>query len=160
MASLYDASSAFIYGVAMRMLSDAADAEEVALDVYKYVWANASSYDPSRGRVLAWLVMLTRSRCLDRLRSRQARQFAEQPLSPHSGVAWPDPIGARRADRVEDALRRLPPEQAEVLRLAYFMGLSQSELVERTGLPLGTIKTRLRLGLAKLRDLLHDWRPY
>ena len=159
LAGLYDASSSIVFGVAVRMLNDRADAEEVALDVYKYVWRSAASFDGSRGSVAAWLIMLVRSRCVDRIRTRESRGRAEQPARPQSSIAPPDPVLAKQAAEVRKSLAALPPEQAALVEMAYLSGYSHSELAEKTGLPLGTIKTRLRLGLTRLRDLLRDWKP-
>jgi RNA polymerase sigma-70 factor (ECF subfamily) len=159
LASLYDASSSMVFGMALRMLDDRADAEEVALDVYKHVWRNAASWDGSRGTVIAWLIMLVRSRCVDRIRSRESRQRAEEPARQEATVTHSDPLLAHQSGVIRKALASLPPEQAELVQLAYFSGFSHSELAERTGLPLGTIKTRLRLALVRLRDLLKEWKP-
>ena len=159
LAALYDASSPVVFGLALRMLGDRSDAEEVALDVYKYVWRSAGSFDGSRGTVAAWLIMLVRSRCVDRIRSRESRERAEKPARRPLTAPPPDPLVVQQATEIRRALSSLPPEQAELIDLAYFSGFSHSELAERTGLPLGTIKTRLRLGLGRLRDLLKDWKP-
>src|SRR5687767_10513396 len=147
LAALYDASSSLVFGVAVRMLNDRADAEEVALDVYKYVWQTAGTYDGSRGTVAAWLMMLVRSRSVDRMRSRQSRERAEQPVRQNAAVPHPDSLAAHQASEIRKAMAALPSEHAQLLELAYFSGFSHSELAERTGLPLGTVKTRLRLGL-------------
>jgi RNA polymerase sigma-70 factor (ECF subfamily) len=159
LAALYDASSSVVFGVAVRMLNDRADAEEVALDVYKYVWRTAGTYDGSRGSVAAWLIMLVRSRCVDRMRTRESRERAEAPIRRQPVVSQPDSVAANQASGVRKAMASLPSDQAELLELAYFAGYSHSELAERTGLPLGTVKTRLRLGLSRLRDLLKEWKP-
>ena len=159
LASLYDASSSVVFGLALRMLGDRSDAEEVALDVYKYVWRSITSFDGTRGTVAAWLIMLVRSRCVDKIRSRESRERAEEPVRRQLTVPAPDPLIAHQSAVIRRALDSLPPEQAELIDLAYFSGFSHSELAERTGLPLGTIKTRLRLGLGRLRDLLKDWKP-
>jgi RNA polymerase sigma-70 factor (ECF subfamily) len=159
LAALYDASSSVLFGLALRMLGDRGDAEEVALDVYKYVWRSAASFDGARGTVAAWLIMLVRSRCVDRIRLRDSRERAEEPARQRRTVSPPDPVEAHQAAEIRRSLSTLPPEQAELIELAYFSGFSHSELAERTGLPLGTIKTRLRLGMARLRDLLKDWKP-
>jgi RNA polymerase sigma-70 factor (ECF subfamily) len=159
LAALYDASSSVVFGLALRMLGDRNDAEEVALDVYKYVWRSAGAFDGARGTVAAWLIMLVRSRCVDRIRFRESRERAEETARQPRTVPPPDPVVAQQAAEIRHALECLPPEQAELIDLAYFSGFSHSELAERTGLPLGTIKTRLRLGLGRLRDLLKDWKP-
>jgi RNA polymerase sigma-70 factor (ECF subfamily) len=104
---------------------------------------------------MAWLVMLTRSRCLDRIRSRDARKRAEDPIRQESPLAFsPDPVAQDEALRVRQALAELPREQRQLIELAYFSGLSQSELADRLQIPLGTVKTRMRLALSRLRNLL------
>lgn len=159
-AQLYDAASAAVYGFAIRTLGDSADAEEIALDVFRHVWQRAASWDASRGSVLAWLLMLTRSRCLDRLRNREARRRAEEPARQQPVTGEMDPAQWQRAQRVRAALAQLPSEQRELIEMACFEGLSQSELAERTGTPLGTVKTRIRLGMARLRNLLRELDSY
>lgn len=156
LAALYDQTSTAVYGLAARILTDTADAEEIVVDVYRHVWQSAGSWDRSRGTVLAWLLMLTRSRCLDRLRARESRRRAEEPARQQPVVGELDPAAMDRAERVRRALAELPPEQKMLIELAWFEGLSQSELAERTGSPLGTVKTRIRLGMSRLRNLLKE----
>ena len=149
-----------MYGLALRILGDVADAEEITLDVFTQVWKSASKFDPGRGSALAWLVMLTRSRSIDRLRSRADRDVRELPIAdsrqPRDISNLPDENSFIRQQRmmVETALGGLTPEQRELIELAFFSGLTHSELALRTGLPLGTVKTRIRLGIIKLRELL------
>jgi RNA polymerase sigma-70 factor (ECF subfamily) len=157
LAALYDESSSLAYSLAMRLLGDTADAEEVTLDVYTQVWRTAASYDRARGSVVSWLVTLARSRAIDRLRSRANRTQREQPIlefsdfeavtaSPEQQVAF-----SQRSQRVRAAMASLAPEQSEALQLAFFSGLSHSELAKRLGQPLGTVKSRIRSGMMKLR---------
>ena len=155
LGSLYDDTNRLVYGSAMRILRDQADAEEVTLDVYMQIWRNASSFDRQRGSVIAWLMTLTRSRAIDRLRSGNVRSRYEQPVEGVDQIASaaPQPVfGLERA--VQIALNSLAPEQREAIQLAYYSGYSHSELAERLGEPLGTVKTRIRLGMMKLRSLL------
>lgn len=158
--ALYDQTSSLVYGLAMRIIGDVADAEEITLDVYTQVWRTASSFDPGRGSALAWLVMLTRSRAIDRLRSRADRDgretFIADGWQPRDRSDLPDQASFMRQQRVmvETALAGLSPEQRELIKLAFFRGLTHAELAVRTGLPLGTVKTRIRLGIIKLRELL------
>jgi len=159
LASLYDETCSLVYGIALRILRNEADAEEITSDVYSQVWRNASSFDGTRGSVNAWLTMLARSRSIDRLRSR-ARARKEETLDlavnvPCAGetperASW---LGQQRSI-VRRALETLSPEQREAIELAYFSGLTQTELAERLQQPLGTIKTRIRLGMIKLRERL------
>jgi RNA polymerase sigma-70 factor (ECF subfamily) len=159
LGSLYDETCSLVYGIALRVLRNEADAEEVTSDVYSQVWKSASTFDSARGSVNAWLTTLARSRSIDRLRARVRTQKEEalETISnvPSSGetpesASW---LGQQRA-KVRAALQSLSPEQREVIELAYFSGLTQSELAERLQQPLGTIKTRIRLGMIKLRERL------
>lgn len=158
--ALYDETSPLVYGLAMRMLANVQDAEEVTLDVYGQVWRTARTFSEDRGTVTAWLMTLARSRSLDRIRSRASRQGPLEPLPEQfelpSLSADPEEVSAAAQQRqiVLNALNQLPPEQRRALELAYFHGFSHSELAERLGEPLGTVKTRIRLGMLKLRELL------
>ncbi len=161
LSRLYDRYARVLYTLAYRILGSAEEAEEVVLDVFSKVWINATTYDPSRGRVDHWLFMMARSRALDRLRSRQRRdrvvdvstqQAQVEPIS--TPLPEEDLVIQERRDRVQGALAQIPAEQRTVIELAYFSGLSQSEIATQTGLSLGTVKTRTRLGLTKLRTLL------
>jgi RNA polymerase sigma-70 factor (ECF subfamily) len=160
LATLYDATSRLVYGLALRILGDPADAEEVTLDVYTQAWRQVGRYDASRGDALTWLLTLTRSRAIDRLRSRAGSRKREQALDTAAELATegPDPESqsayAERARRVRGALSVLSPEQRQVIELAYFEGLTHVEIAERIAQPLGTAKSRIRLGMAKLRDAL------
>jgi RNA polymerase sigma-70 factor (ECF subfamily) len=163
LGSLYDESSSLVYSLALRVLGNEADAEEVTLDVYTQVWRRAAGYDPERGSVTAWLVTIARSRAIDKVRSRVGRAGLEQPLEvcgeARTNTADPEQHTAmnQQRRRVLAALDKLGPEQRSALELAYFSGLSHSELAARLGLPLGTVKTRIRLGMMKLRELLVDY---
>lgn len=159
-AVLYDQSCRLVYSLILRIVRNAADAEEVTLDVYTQVWNNAQDFDGSRGTVSAWLVMLARSRAIDRLRSRRTYQQHEAPgaevfdcassaLSPEGQAEETE-----RRRRVIAALQSLSADQREVLMLAFFQGLTHSELAERLDQPLGTVKTRIRTGMIKLREQL------
>jgi RNA polymerase sigma-70 factor (ECF subfamily) len=162
MAALYEGTKSMVYGLALRMLINPADAEEVALDVYTQVWRSARSFDGQRGTVTAWLMLLTKSRAIDRLRARgnrernteplpAAREFAAETQTPEQASA----LGEKRAI-VLRALQRLPSEQGKLLELAYFSDLTHTELAAMLGEPLGTVKTRIRLGMIRLRELLRD----
>ncbi|XGV95774.1 MAG: sigma-70 family RNA polymerase sigma factor [Leptolyngbya sp. BL-A-14] len=165
LAELYDRYARVLYSVAFKSLRSAEESEEVVLDVFAQVWRTAARYDVAKGRVDSWLFMMTRSRVLDRLRSLQrttkvtlaSENLAEiQTTTP--GV---DPIEnvllSERRDRVLAALSQLPEEQRQVIELAYYKGLTQSEIAAQTNLSLGTVKTRIRLGLNKLRTALGNW---
>ena len=161
LSELYDATSRLIYGLVLRILSDAATAEEVLLDVYSQVWRQAGSYDYERGSPLAWLTTMARSRAIDRLRSGKQEQQRKEPLETAHGEAasGDDPeeatVLSERRKLVRSALNSLTHEQREVIELAYYSGLSHSEIAARLGQPLGTVKTRTRMGMIKLRELLY-----
>jgi RNA polymerase sigma-70 factor (ECF subfamily) len=160
LAALYDRHARAIYSLAIRILSDAAEAEDVVQDVFTQAWRQASRYDAARAPVAAWLMIITRARALDRLRRRRSRIVATEidESTPHPRD--PDQsqealaITAEQADRLRGALVALPNGQRTAIELAYFQGLSQSDIAERLQQPLGTIKTRIRTGLQKLREAM------
>jgi RNA polymerase sigma-70 factor (ECF subfamily) len=163
LSSLYDRSSRLIFGLLLRILNDSGLAEEVLLDVYMQVWRQAGKYDRLRGKPLAWLVTIARSRAIDRLRSMRQEEMRKESLDAAGGqavaltTAFEDPTVAPERQRlVRGALDSLPPEQRQVIEMAYYLGLSHSEIAARLGQPLGTIKTRTRLGMMKLREQLRD----
>lgn len=163
LAVLYDESVSLVYRVALRVLGDPADAEEVSIDVYHQVWRTAPSYNGSRGSVAAWLVTLARSRAIDRVRSRAARTRSEEPIRPHidARAATPGPeetsVASQRRARVQVALAALSPDQREAIELAFFSGFTHSELADRLGQPLGTVKTRIRSAMIRLREQLGEY---
>jgi RNA polymerase sigma-70 factor (ECF subfamily) len=142
--------------VAERILANKADAEEVAADVLWQAWRDASRFDRSRGSVGAWLMMIARSRAIDRLRSRKARERPDEDVEAlgHADDPSGEIHGAERKRKVAAVLAELKDGEREVLELAYFSDLSQSEIAQRTGLPLGTVKSRMRAAMIKLRDAL------
>jgi RNA polymerase sigma-70 factor (ECF subfamily) len=159
LASLYDATSRTVYGLLLRILSDPSSAEEVLLDVYAQVWRQAASYSPERGRPLAWLTTIARSRAIDRVRRTRQEQQREAPLDEAIRSAGGESVeeGVRAGEVravIRAALDGLAPEQREVIELAYYGGMSHSEIAAARGLPLGTVKTRTRLGLMRLREVL------
>lgn len=160
LAQLYDSTSRLLFGLLLRILGNPATAEEVLLDVYTQVWRQAASYDRSRGAPLAWLMTIGRSRAIDRIRSTRLDQQKSEPLEAVAGeaTAGDNPeeasVIAERRTLVRAALESLSPEQRQVIELAYYSGLSHSEIASKLQQPLGTVKTRTRLGMMKLRDLL------
>ncbi|HEY7543343.1 MAG TPA: sigma-70 family RNA polymerase sigma factor [Blastocatellia bacterium] len=160
LAALYDATNRVVFGLVLRILSDRSTAEEVLLDVYTQVWRQAALYDRKRGAPLAWLMTIARSRAIDRFRSgrmdQQSREslddlghLSSNSLNPEENTAL-----SERQRLVRSALNTLSAEQREVIELAYYGGLSHSEIALRLGQPLGTVKTRTRLGMMKLREAL------
>lgn len=148
-----------IYGSALRILKRPEDAEEVVCDVLLRAWRKADTFDPARGSLLAWLLVMTRSAALDRLRAvAYAAGEAQESLPMRDFVDSREPVTDpernQRQDRLQQAMSCLPEPQRRVLELAYFEGLSQSEIAARTGEPLGTVKTRTRLAMQRMRDLL------
>lgn len=161
MSMLYDATNRLVYGLVLRILSDPGTAEEVVLDVYMQVWRQATTFDEGRGGPLAWLTTVARSRAIDRLRSGKQRQNREEPLERagnHSSTSdvEGDAVASEMRARVRSALDQLSPEQRDVIELAYYSGMSHSEIALKLAQPLGTVKTRIRLGMIKLRETLED----
>jgi RNA polymerase sigma-70 factor (ECF subfamily) len=157
---LYDETSSIVYGFALRVLNNQADAEEVVLDVYQQVWNSRRNFDAQRGSVRAWLTMLTRSRAIDRLRASGTREKREssmqegwEPLS-FEPVPETETILQEERQLVRHALTKLTAEEREAIELAFFRGLTHVEVAEAVGAPLGTIKTRIRSGLRKMREPL------
>ncbi|MCP3099420.1 sigma-70 family RNA polymerase sigma factor [Myxococcus sp. K15C18031901] len=163
MREVYARCGARAFAVTLRLLPSRADAEEVLQEAFLEVWRRARDFDPARGGLETWVTTIARTRAIDRLRSlgtvsRLVEGAARQPPPVSATPTAPDEAASLGQDRarVRVALRRLPAEQREVVELAYFEGLSQREIAERTGDPLGTVKTRARLALEKLADLLGE----
>jgi RNA polymerase sigma-70 factor (ECF subfamily) len=159
LAALYDRHSRAVYSLALRVLGDTNEAEEVVQDVFAQAWRQAARYDTSRGAVVAWLLVMTRSRAIDRLRARRGLQplagdseHALDVLSDPAAGPEREALTAEARSRVRQALEQLPFVQRLAIELAFFEGLTHVEIAERLELPLGTIKTRIRLGLMKLKD--------
>lgn len=163
MAEVYDATAPWIYGLCVKLLKDRAAADDVTAETYFKAWQSARDFDPSRGNVLAWLTTIARSRALDRLRSHARRQSLmesyagdQPPKEPSACEEHPEQLIAGKQARslINGALAELPAEQRRIVELSYFSGLSQSEIAQAIGQPLGTVKSRTRLAMTKLRDAL------
>lgn len=158
-ASLYDRYSAILLGLLLRILHRRSEAEDVLQEVFLQVWQKAADFDEQRGRAFTWLVTLARSRAIDRLRSVESRDRtvvrAAQETTETIVEADQEAIKSQEGHVIRAALAEIPAEQQRTLMLAYFEGLTQSEIAARLGEPLGTIKTRTRSGLIKLREMLH-----
>lgn len=155
----YDAYASLVFTFALRLLRERAAAEDLLQEVFLQVWRDAPNYSAERGSPEAWLVMMTRSRAIDRLRSMRRRDRSFVPMEARSGKTHDAVVesGAPAAEAritVNTALARLSESQRKVLELAYFDGLSQTEIAEQTHEPLGTIKTRMRAALHRLRELV------
>jgi RNA polymerase sigma-70 factor (ECF subfamily) len=164
---LYDRHSSTLYALLLRILANPDDAQEVLQETFVKAWTNAKMFDAVRGSDVAWLISIARSRGIDRLRSRRIRGDREdeagRELSSSFGfvekrTGADDAIQSEERSAVRYALAQLPEPQRVALALAYFEGLSQSEIAEKLGEPLGTIKTRMQLGMKKLRESLKAFR--
>jgi RNA polymerase sigma-70 factor, ECF subfamily len=151
MGALYDRYSPVVYAVALRVLGDTGAAEDVLQDVFMQLWRNPGAFDSSRGSLGAWLAVITRNRAIDALRKRRPENDIEDVVIS----VEPDMAGeadrARVGEKVRAALGGMPDAQRKALELAYYEGLTHSEIAAKTGEPLGTIKTRIRAGLMTLR---------
>jgi RNA polymerase sigma-70 factor (ECF subfamily) len=158
---LYDNNASKIMGLALRILRAPREAEDVVQETFVEVWRRSREYSPSRGGVTTWLLTIARTRSIDRLRSRDAAARASTAAASEPAPASPTPPlealeQRQRRERLSAALSELPEEQRAVLALAYFEGLTHREIAARTGDPLGTVKTRVRLGMEKLAAVLAD----
>lgn len=158
LARLYDQYRVILFGLLVRILNSREEAEDGLQDVFIQVWRRAADFDEKRGRPFTWLVTLARSRAIDRLRQLGARQrlatgaAENQPEEVSDALA--DTFRSEQKEIVKRALAQLPQEQRHALTLAYYDGLTQSEIASHLGTPLGTVKTRMRSGMNKLRELL------
>ncbi|MEW5717815.1 MAG: sigma-70 family RNA polymerase sigma factor [Chloroflexota bacterium] len=160
MTALYDRYARLVYSLALRMLSDRAAAEEVVQEVFVKVWQRAREFDAQRGKFSAWLTGIAHHHAIDELRRRRARPVASDDEDALANVAAVDPTPDDAAQtslerrRIVDALQEIPAEQRRCIEMAYFEGYTQEEISERLSEPLGTVKTRMRLGMQKLKVLL------
>lgn len=163
LSTLYDRYARLIYSFVWKMLNSVEESEEIVLDVFSQVWQTAKTYNTKRGRVDSWLFMMARSRTLDRLRSKQRKtknlsishETDRLKLASNHTLPEEDLLIKERRDRIVAALAEIPSEQRDAIELAYFQGLTQKEIADKTGVSLGTVKTRIRLALTKLKSILH-----
>ncbi|HSE25383.1 MAG TPA: sigma-70 family RNA polymerase sigma factor [Pyrinomonadaceae bacterium] len=157
-SQLYDRYRVVLFGLLVRILNNREEAEDVLQELFLQVWHRAGDYDPNRGRPFTWLVTLARSRAIDRLRSVASRERvaneSAREVTEEVSDAVADAVRSEQRGIVTSALSQLPEEQQKALVLAYFDGLTQSEIADRLGAPLGTVKTRMRAGMMKLREVL------
>ncbi len=156
LALLYDQYGSAVYSLALRVVLNRAVAEEVTQDTFLKVWNGAENWDAAQGRLSSWLLTIARYTAIDRLR-REKRQPTQVQLEPLSDILedhqqdW-----QHRGHMLRSLLEELPPEQAQIIELAFFQGMTHSRMAEVLQLPLGTVKTRLRLGLQKLKEMVGD----
>jgi RNA polymerase sigma-70 factor (ECF subfamily) len=164
---LYDRYSAIVYATALRMLGNIELAEEIVQEAFWRVWQRCGSFSSGRGQVASWIFGIAHNLCIDELRRQRVRPVAARGAEVEPELlAFPDQradvaglaMARERQRLIRSALAQIPSEQREAIELAYFGGLSQSEIAEKLEIPLGTIKTRIRMGLSKLRDLLQAGR--
>jgi RNA polymerase sigma-70 factor (ECF subfamily) len=165
-SQLYDRSSTLLFTLAVRILGNREEAAELLQDVYLEVWRKVSRYDVGRGTPVAWLITLTKSRAIDRLRARASRGYrATRAQIDDTAAQVADPGPSPLETQAEEELRSavgaavagLPQSQQQAIELAYYEGLSHTEIATRLNQPLGTVKTRIKLGMSKLRESLQQW---
>lgn len=167
LGQLYDRYGRLAFSLAAGILGDSEAAEEVTQDVFLQIWNKAATYDPSQGKVISWLAGIARHRAIDLLRRRSARPeghaagWEEDPFAGLPAADHPEAQveGALQQQRIRQALAALPAEQRQALALAYFKGYSHQQISAELNEPLGTVKTRIRLAMQKLRLLLQDEDP-
>jgi RNA polymerase sigma-70 factor (ECF subfamily) len=164
LSELYDRYGRMVFSLAFRITGSSETAEEVTQDVFVQVWRFAEHYDPQQGKLTTWLNSVTRNRAIDILRQQNVRPEGHADSMDDDLFSFNDPAGEAavepsvelrmQQEQVRQALEQLPEEQRQALALAYFMGMTQQEIAEELNQPLGTVKTRIRLGMIKLKDLL------
>ena len=158
-AVLYDRYGGIAYGLAFRITANAATAQDVVQDAFVSLWKQAPRFDPERGQVRSWLLTIVHHRAVDAVRRRAGRPERPLPEGPEEFVATvgrPEELAEMvlDAEAVREAVRQVPEEQRRVIEMAYFMGMTHVEIAAETGAPLGTVKSRLRIGLEKMREYL------
>jgi RNA polymerase sigma-70 factor (ECF subfamily) len=151
MSELYDRYGKVVYAVALRVLQDAGGAEDVLQDVFLQLWRNPDAFDASRGSLAAWLAVISRHRSIDRLRKRRPETDIEDCVIAGGPDLRDESEHRLMIEKVRGVLAEMTPDQRNVLELAFFQGLTHTEIAEKTGEPLGTVKTRIRSGLQQLR---------
>lgn len=158
-AGLYDRYGGIAYGLAYRITNDATAAEDVVQEAFVSVWKQARRFDPERGQVRSWLLTIVHHKAVDAVRRRAGRNERALPEGPDEAIATqgrPEQLAewTLQAEAVREAVRLVPEDQRRTIELAYFMGMTHVEIAERMDVPLGTVKSRLRIGLEKMREYL------
>lgn len=159
LSEVFDLHSSVVLGLLIRILGRRSEAEEILQEVFLQIWTQADRYDPEKATPRGWMLMLARSRALDRLRRREASQRREETVADEA-IRLVRPVGTERLEaserrsRIHSALGRLTPEQRNCIELAFFEGLTHTQIAERLQAPLGTVKSRILLGMGKLRQTL------
>jgi len=156
MAALYDRYSSVVYSVALRVLGDTGAAEDILQEVFLQLWRNPGSFDASRGNLGAWLAVIARNRAIDGLRKRRPESDIEDVVLSIEPDLADEADRARAAQKLRGLLGTMPAAQRSALEMAYFEGLTHTEIAAKTGEPLGTIKTRIRAGLTTLRKAFQE----
>lgn len=162
LSDFYDQSNRLVFGMVMRIVNDRGAAEEITLDAYHQVWRQAQNFDSERGKPSSWLITIARNRAIDRLRSTKWVRQEQTPLEDVTpflaaeGTPEESTFTNEQQKRVRFALAQLKNDQRELIEIAFFAGLTHQEISDKLNLPLGTIKTRIRAGMMKLRELLED----
>jgi RNA polymerase sigma-70 factor (ECF subfamily) len=162
LAALYDRYAGMLYAMLVRILKDTSAAEEVLQDLFLQLWRGAARFDASRGSLVGWLLVIGRNRALSRLRGRDRREIQDDPEGfsiesvPSPGNLENEAARAQLMERLRGAMAALPAEQREAVELAYFEGMTQTEIAERTGSPLGTVKSRVRAAMQTLKQVFED----
>jgi RNA polymerase sigma-70 factor (ECF subfamily) len=151
LSEIYDRYSNVVYAVALRVLQDAAAAEDIVQDIFLQLWRNPDSFDASRGSLTSWLAVISRHRSIDRLRKRRPETDIEDCVIAGGPDLRDETERNLVIEKVRGALATMNPEQRQAMELAFFQGLTHTEIAQKTGEPLGTIKTRIRSGLQQLR---------
>jgi RNA polymerase sigma-70 factor (ECF subfamily) len=158
----YDRHASMALGLLCRILGDRNEAEEVLQEAFLQVWRDARRYDPDRSSPRGWLLLIARSRALDRHRATVSRRRREDEAAHTAAVLAVAPLGTRRLEhgesrrRIGSALDRLPPEQRRVIELSFYEGLTQTQIAEALNAPLGTVKSRALMAMRKLREMLRE----
>ena len=159
--TLYGRLAPALYGMALRMMNDAQEAEDVLQEGFTYIWRKAATFDPARSSAFAWAVLIVRHKAIDRLRVRQRDQQRRESMTAASAFEVPidersaqEPAWRERSAEARAALAELAPDQRSALELAFFGGLTHEQVAQRLGAPLGTVKARIRRGLLKLREFM------